>query len=117
DLQALRAAHVEAEALLVDVCVVEIARRVQIDLQTLRRGRARQAAALIFRPLDLDDLGAERTKPARRPRPGPHPGKVHHADVFESARPSHGVILLQPGTDRPSPVEAAATPRPLDWQL
>jgi hypothetical protein len=40
DLQALRGADVEAEALFVDVGVVEIPRGVQINLKLLRRGSA-----------------------------------------------------------------------------
>src|SRR6266478_2504192 len=60
----------------------------------LRRGGARQPAAFILRPLDLDDLGAKRPEPARGPGPGPHPAEVHHANVFEGSRSRHGVVLL-----------------------
>src|SRR5437764_14507258 len=47
DLQALRGAHVQAEALFVNVGVVEIPRGVQVDLKLLRGGRAWQPAALV----------------------------------------------------------------------
>src|SRR6266853_644877 len=97
DLEALGAADVEAEALLVDVGVVEIPRGVQIDLEMLRRCAARQPAALVLRPLDLYDLGPESSQPARRPWPGPHPAEIDHANVVEGARSRHG---------RRSPTEA-----------
>src|SRR5439155_8833932 len=90
DLQALGASDVEAEALFVDVGVVEVSRGVQIDLDALRGRGARQPAALILRPLDLYDLGPERAEPARRPWPGPHPAEIDHANVFEGARSRHG---------------------------
>src|SRR5712691_8093 len=89
DLQALGAADVEAEALLVDVGVVEIPRGVQIDLEVLRRRGTRQPAALILRPLDLYDLGPQSPEPARRPWPGPHPAEIHHANFFKGARSRH----------------------------
>src|SRR5262249_44736296 len=99
DLQAFGAAHIQAEALLVDVCVIEISGGVEIDLDILRRGGARQPAALILWPLDLDDLRPKGPEPARRPRPGTHPAEIHDADVFKGARTRHGIVLLP----RPSP--------------
>src|SRR5436305_12759425 len=45
DVEPLRGADVEAEALLVDVGVIEIARGVQVDLEVLWGRRARQSAA------------------------------------------------------------------------
>src|SRR5208283_4115526 len=41
DLQAFGASYVQTETLLVDVCVIEVSRGVQIDLEALRRGRTR----------------------------------------------------------------------------
>ena len=76
ELQAFGALYVETEALLVDVRVIEVPGGVQIDLEILRRGGARQPAALIFRPLDLYDLGPESSQPARGSRSGPHPAEV-----------------------------------------
>src|SRR5262249_44185668 len=59
DFEALDGADVQTEALLVDIGVVEISRRVEIDLKMLWRRRARQTATFVLRPLDLDDLGAK----------------------------------------------------------
>src|SRR6202040_2850735 len=64
DLQAFGASYVETEAFFVDVRVIEISRGVEIDLEILRRGGARQPAALVFRPFDFDDLGSKSTEPA-----------------------------------------------------
>ena len=83
----------EAEALLVDVGVVEIAGGVQIGFETLRRRRTRQPAALILRPLDFDDLGPQSPEPPCGPWPGPHPAEIHHANVFKGSRSRHGVVL------------------------
>src|SRR6267154_4743337 len=90
DLQAFGASDIQAEALLVDVGVVEISRGVQIDLKILRRRSTRQPAALILRPLDLDDLGSKSPQPTRGPRPGAHPAEIHHANVFKGSRSRHG---------------------------
>jgi len=62
--------------LLIDVRVVEIAGGVEIDLEMLRCGRARQAAALVLRPFDLDNFGAEGAQPARCPGTRPDPAKI-----------------------------------------
>src|SRR6266436_5954894 len=113
DLQAFGASHVQTEALLVDVRVVEVSRGVQIDLEILRRGGARQPAALILRPLDFYDLGPERPQPACGPWPGPHPAEVHHADVFKGSWSRHGVVLLlgpSPGTEGRLRLHAALIP-------
>ena len=95
DLQAFGASYVETEALLVDVRVIEVSRGVEIDLEILRRGGARQPAALIFRPLDLYDLGPESSQPARGPRSSAHPAEIHHADVLKGSRARHDVVLLR----------------------
>src|SRR4029077_17035672 len=79
DVEPLGGADIEAEAFLVDIGVVEIARGIEIDLEMLRCGRARQPAALVLRPFDLDDFGAKRAQPARRPGPRPHPAKIDNA--------------------------------------
>src|SRR5262249_45027672 len=89
DLKTLRGADIEAEALLVDVGVVEIAAGIEIDLEVLRRRRARQPAALVLRPFDLDDLGAKRAEPARRPGPGSYPAEIDDADAVKGARLRH----------------------------
>src|SRR5262245_3121483 len=99
DLQAFGAAHIQAEALLVNVRVIEISRGIEIGRDIPRCGGARQPAALILRPLDLDDLRPTRPEPPRGPRPGPHPAEIHDADVFKGSRTRHGVVLLP----RPSP--------------
>src|SRR5262245_47747067 len=62
NVEPLSGPHIEAEALLVDVSVVEIAGGVQIDLEMPRCRRARQPSALVFWPFDLDDLGTERAE-------------------------------------------------------
>src|SRR5688572_21583780 len=90
DLQAFGTSYVQAEAFLVDVRIIEVARGVQIGLEILRRGGAREPPALALRPFDLYDLGAKRAEPARRPWPGPHPTEVHHPDVFKRSRSRHG---------------------------
>ena len=92
DFQPFRAADVERQAFLVDVGVVEVPRGVEVDLDIPRRRGAGQPAALVLRPLDLDDLGAESAEPACRPRPGPHPGKIDHANIFKGPRSSHRVL-------------------------
>ncbi len=92
DLQAFDAADIQTEALFVDVGVVEISRGIQIDFEIMRRGGARQSAALVLRPLDFDDLGAKGAEPARRPWPRPHPAEIHDADVFQGSRTRHGVV-------------------------
>src|SRR5690242_8901604 len=51
--------------------------------EVLRCRCAGQAATLVFRPLDLDDLGAESTQPTGGPWSGPHPAEVHHANICQ----------------------------------
>ena len=65
----LAAADVEAEALLVDIGIVEISRSVQVYLKVLRGRGARQPAALILRPFDLDDSAPN--APSQRVAQGP----------------------------------------------
>src|SRR6266446_2769618 len=114
DLQAPGAADIEAEALFVDVGVVEVPRGVQIDLEVLRRRGTRQPAALILRPLDLYDLGPQSPEPARRPWPGPHPAEIDHANVFEGARSRHGRHSPTKARPRKGPSEAPKCRR-LPW--
>src|SRR5271169_622742 len=94
DFQAFGASYIETEALLVDVCVVEVSRGVQIDLEVLRCGGTWEPAALIFRPFNFYDLGPKSPQPTGGPGPGPHPAKVHHANVCKGSRSRHGVVLL-----------------------
>src|SRR4029077_10906501 len=86
---------IQTETLLVDVHIVEVSRGIQIDLEILRRGGARQPAALVLRPLDFDDLGPKSPEPARRPWPGAHPAEIHHANFFQGSRSRHRVVLLR----------------------
>src|SRR5271168_5103113 len=86
DLQALGASHIQTEALLVDVRVIEVPRGVQIDLEIVGGGGTRQPAAFVLRPLDFYDLGPKGSEPARGPRPGPHPAEIDDANVFKGSR-------------------------------
>ena len=83
-IQPLRAADVEAEALLVDVSVVEIARGVQIDLEVLWVVVLGKRPALVFGPLNLYDLSAKSAQPACRPGPRPHPAEIDDANTRQS---------------------------------
>src|SRR5215471_1285831 len=89
DLEAHGAAHIKAEALLVDIRIVEVAGSIQIDLEALRRGGAGEPAALVLWPLDFDDLGSQGAKPASGPRPRPHPAEVHHANTIKGSTSRH----------------------------
>src|SRR5437763_747850 len=91
-----RSADVQAEALLVDICIIEVARGVQVDLKVLRGRRTRQPAALVLRPFDLDDLGTESTQPARRPRTRPHPAKVDDPNTRQSLHARNAFFCLCP---------------------
>src|SRR5262249_14378724 len=74
--------HVEREALLALVVLVEVAAPVRSHLEVReRRQHARDADAR--RRLDAHDLGAEMRELERAVRAGPHPGEVGDADAVE----------------------------------
>ena len=83
DLQALRAAHVDRDAQLLGVLVVEVAVRVRARARVAEAARAAREGEPRVRPFDLDHLGAHHGQPARGPRPGAHPREVQYAYALE----------------------------------
>jgi hypothetical protein len=58
NVQAPRCAYVKSEAQLIAVGIIEIAGRIEIDLNALGSRKPAASPSLILRPLHFDDLGS-----------------------------------------------------------